>query len=76
MLQVKIKITKASVPIALWLKSKIYHRAVPKILGCRTHTILVGRELNIQEVVFLLFPMKKARGHADGSHGKYPATAP
>ena len=47
MLQVKIKITKASVPIALWLKSKIYHRAVTKILGCRAHTILVGRELNI-----------------------------
>ena len=47
MLQVKIKIAKASVPIALWLKSKIYHRAVTKILGCHAHTILVGRESNI-----------------------------
>ena len=47
MLQVKIKIAKASVPIALWLKSKIYHRAVTKILGCHVHKILVGRELNI-----------------------------
>ena len=74
MLQVKIKIAKASVPIALWLKSKIYHRAVTKILGCHAHKILVGRELNISEVVFLLFPMKKAGGHADGSHGKCPAT--
>jgi len=76
MLQVEIKITKASVAIASWLKSKIYHRALSKILGCCAHTILVGGELNIQEVVFLLFPMKKAGGHADGSHGKSPATGP